>query len=261
MDAQNLLNIVGCLFLLMFGIQVLTTIRSHQRFSIAAVRQMTQVSMGGGKALLLFGGVLGLASALLQPVLSDWIPPLPPLMMIGVSLLALNGACLPPTFLLLAASQTGGFSFANDVQLSVAPLKMVHLLDSFQAGAIVGDALHQSEYRVSSNWQRAVRTLSRISPVIIVDVRELTPNVYREIVRLVETGLHSRVFLIAEKAQAPTDVARLCHQFGVRICVVTPELLEAALGRVGWTVLFRSVGNVFRFLELKMLNIAATHSR
>ena len=134
---------------------------------------------------------------------------------------------------------------------------MVHLLDSFQAGAVVGDSLRHSKYRVASDWQRAVRTLSNISPVIIVDMRELTLNVYREIVHLVEAGLHSQVFLIAERAQAPAEVSRLCHKFGVRICIVTPELLGLALTRIGWTILFRSVGNVFRYIELKMMDIAA----
>jgi len=82
MSAKNTLDIVGCLFLLMFGIQVFTTIKAHRGLSSRAIRQMAQVSMGGVKALLLFGGVAGLASALLQPVLSDWIPPFPPLLVL-----------------------------------------------------------------------------------------------------------------------------------------------------------------------------------
>jgi len=261
MNAIDILNLVGCAFLLLSVIQIIAAVKAQRGLGMAAIRQMSRVSMGGGKALLLLGGLVGLASAILQPVLSDWIPPLPPLLTIGLSLIALNGACLPPTFLFLAASQAGGFSLANEIQFTIAPLKIVHLLDSFQAGAVVGDALHQSEYRVATDGQRAVRTLSKISPVIIVDIRELTLNVYLEVVHLAEARLHNRVFLIAERAQAPAEISRLCHQFGVRICVVTPELLEAALSQIGWTVLFRSVGNVFRFLELKILNIAAASSK
>lgn len=136
MSAKNILDVVGCLFLLMFAIQVITTVKAHRGLNWKAIRQMSQVSMGGAKALMLFGGLAGLALALLQPVLSDWIPPFPPLLIIGVSVLALNRACLPPTFLFLGASQAGGFSLATDLLLTVAPLKIVHLLASRDAGGL-----------------------------------------------------------------------------------------------------------------------------
>lgn len=255
MSARSILDIVGCLFLLMFALQVFTTVRAHRGLSGRAIRYMSRVSLGGVKSLLLIGGLVGLMSAIFQPLFMEWIPPLPPFLIIGVSLLALNGACLPPTFLFLAASREGGVSLASELQFTVAPLKIVHLLDSFQAGPIVGDSLHHSEYRVSSDWQRAVRILSGISPVIIVDIRDLTPNVYREVAHLVKARLHSKTFLIAESAQAPAEVSRLCNQYGVRICVVTPQLLKLALNRIGWTVLSQPVGNIYRFLELRMLSL------
>jgi hypothetical protein len=261
MNATSILDVVGGLFLLIFVLQVVATVKAHRGLSGKAFRQMTRVSLGGAKALLLICGLGGLASSALQPFLSDWIPPFSPLLVIGGSLLALNAACLPPTFLFLAASKEGGFSLASELQFAVPPLKMVHLLDSFSAGSVLGESLHPSEYRVASDWQRAVRSLAAISPVIIVDVRNLTPNVHREVIHLVEAGMHNKAFLVAESAQAPAEVSRLCAQSGARICVVTPHLLRLALGGVGWTVLFRSPGGVYRLLELKMQNIAQASSR
>jgi hypothetical protein len=258
MSAGNVLNVIGCLFLVGFVIEVVTTAKTHPGSIWKSTQLTLQVSMGGPKGLLFIGGILGLALTLFQPILSDWLPPIPALLSVGVSLLALNGACLPPTFLFLAASREPGFLLASDVQISVAPLKIVHLLNSFEAGPAVGESIHRSEYRVADNWQRAVRTLSAISPVIIVDIRELTPNVYTEIIHLVETGLHYRVFLVADGARAPKQVSRLCHRMAVRICIVTPQLLQLALSGIGWTVLFHRVDSVFRFLEADMLDIART---
>ncbi|OGF63824.1 MAG: hypothetical protein A2Y62_03535 [Candidatus Fischerbacteria bacterium RBG_13_37_8] len=117
MSAKNVLNVVGCLFLLMFALQAFTTVKANRELVWKAIRKMLMVSLGGAKALLLIGGIIGLAYPIFQLLLSDWIPPFPPLFTIGVSLLALNGACLPPTFLFLAASQGAGFSLAHEIDL------------------------------------------------------------------------------------------------------------------------------------------------
>jgi hypothetical protein len=255
MSAKLILDIGGCLFLLVFALQIFTTIKA--RGGLRGIRQVTRVSLRGVKALLLIGGVLALVSAICQPLLVDLFPPFPPLLIIGASLLALNAACLPPTFLFLGASQEGGFSLASDLQYAVTPLKIMHLLDSRQAGPIVGEHLHQFEYRVTHDWQRAVRALSGLTPVIIVDIRVLTPNVYREVVQLIEARLHNRVFLVVDAAHAPAAISRLCHQSGVRICVVTSELLQGALRGIGWTLITCHVGDIHRFIELRMLSIAA----
>ncbi|MGD0789177.1 MAG: hypothetical protein ABR898_14435 [Terracidiphilus sp.] len=256
MSAKNLLDVLGCMFLLMSAIQMFMTAKTHRGFIWKSIRLTSQVSLGGAKVLLLIGGLIGLASAVLQPLLSDWIPPLPALLVIGASLLALNGACQPPTFLFLAASRERGFLLASDIELLVPPLKLVHLLNSFEAGVFVGDSIHYSEFRVSNNWQQAVRTFSVVSPAIIVDIRELTSNVYQEIVHLAEAGLHNRVFLVADGARAPEEISRLCQMLGIRICIVSPQLLRNGLSRIGWTVLFHRVDSVFHFLEARMVKIA-----
>src|SRR4030042_2094018 len=92
MSAKNVLNVVGCLFLLMFALQAFTTVKANRELVWKAIRKMLMVSLGGAKALLLIGGIIGLAYPIFQLLLSDWIPPFPPLFTIGVSLLALNGA-------------------------------------------------------------------------------------------------------------------------------------------------------------------------
>jgi len=260
MSIEIILNLVGCLFLLVFAVQAFAEVKTHRGFSTKAILQMAKVSLSGVKVFLLIGGVIGLISVIFQPLLLDWIPPLPPLFVIGISLLALSGTCLPPTFLFLAASQESGFSLASEFSATVAPLKMVHLLDTFDAGALVATSLNHSDYRVVNDWQRTVRKLSNISPVIIVDIRKLTPNVCRELAHLAEAKLHNKTFLVAESAQAPAEVSRLCNQSGVRFYVVTPQLLELALNRIGWIVLLQPVNNLSSFLEQRMLKIAQAYS-
>ncbi|HEX7181498.1 MAG TPA: hypothetical protein VF756_06615 [Thermoanaerobaculia bacterium] len=252
MTSSSILDIAGGLFLLIFGVQVVTTIKTHGGPLWRAVREMTRVTLRGPKALLLIGGVVGLMNALFQQLAPSWVPPIPPLLLIGISLVALNGACLPPAILYLAASRASGFSFASELQIAVAPLKVVHMLQSFEAGAILGDEIHESEYRVRANWQQAVRALSTIAPLIIVDGRVPSASVRQEIRHIIDSGLHDRTFFIADEHGALPALSEVSLPRAMDLRIATSEQLLEALRGLWWSLFSSRTRGMVQYLETRM---------
>lgn len=241
MIGESILNITGSLFLLLFSIQVFTTVRAYGKMPPKAVMGMMQVTLRSSKLILLVGAILGFFLVLFEPLLASWFPPFPKLFLTGLSLVALNGACLPPTFLYLAASRAKAFSLTSDLQLAIAPLKIVNLIDTIQAGVIPGDQIHQSDYRVSGNWQKAVKTLSRITPIIIVDGRITTQPLIQEITYIINSGLYKRTFFIGDETGKVPALSCLNLPRDIFPQIVTSQKLIKALKGIGFKfLLFQS---------------------
>jgi hypothetical protein len=244
MRSSVIFDTIAVFFFLLFAIQILVTAKAYGGLPTKALWAMTRVTIRGPKVLLLVSGILGLFDSLFQPLLSSWIPPFPRLFLAGLSLVALNGACLPPTVLYLAASKAKGFSLASELQFSIAPLKIVHLLDTFQAGAILGDQLHQSEFRVGANWQKAVRTFSEITPLIIVDGRVVTEPILQEITHILNSGLHNRTFFVADETGGVPALSCLTLPREAKLQIATSQQLLSGLKGLGWKVLSFSGRNL-----------------
>lgn len=260
MNGIIFLNIVGGISLIFFSIQVLTTVNVYGKFPTKAVKEMMRVTLRSPKLLLFVAAILGLFDSLFQPFLSSWIPPFPRLLITGLSLIALNGACLPPTFLYLAASNAKAFSLMSDLQFAIAPLKIVHMLETFQAGAVPGDQINQSGYRVSGNWQQAVRSLAEITPLIIVDCRVVTESVIQETDYILKSGLHDRTFFVADDIGRVPTLSYLNLPQNTKLNILTSQQLINTLQRIGWKFLLSNKKNLVQHVNGKLKDYTEENS-
>jgi hypothetical protein len=119
---------------------------------------------------------------------------------------------------------------------AVAPIKVAHLLNSFEAGAIFGDQIHMSEYRVADRWGEAVRRLCDIAPLILLDSREVTLPVLQEIQYILESGKRCRTVFITEDNGAMPALHSFEDGF---VFTLTPKAAIASFSGLGWKILFR----------------------
>lgn len=249
-DFSKILDVVGALFLLLFFIQWISTIRAFHGLPWRAVWGTIGVTFHSSKVLLLFGVIVFLFYALFQAIFPSAITLFPStLFLIGLITIGLNGSCLPPTVLYLAASRQEAILLASKLQTAVSPLKFVHLLNRFEAGAILGENIYHSDYRVEKNWQKAVRTLSAITPLIILDARKLTLPITQEIEHIIEAGLEHRTIFIYGKYDAMSDIIMASITQNVIKHTATPEQLTKALQGIGWELLSGRVKDVFQYTK------------
>ncbi len=230
------LNVAGLLFILLFVAQLATVIRAYKGFILKSTRIMTSVSLRSGKALLLVGGTVVLFCAVFQPLLTSWIPPLSRVLQAGLGMVALGGACLPPGIVYLGGSQSSGFLFVRQLMFAIAPLKVTHLLNSFEAGVMLGDQAHMSEYRVTTKWQEVVRSLCDIAPLIILDSRHITAPVLQEAQYILNSDQRRRTVFIAEDNGT---VPLLNGLYDGGLLTLTPQAAIASCNGLGWKTLTR----------------------
>lgn len=250
---MNLLDIIGLLFILLFMAQLIAVIRIYKGGILKSIRIMASVSLRSGKAFLLFGGTIALFCSIFQSLLSSWIPPFPPVLLTGLGLVALGGACLPPGLIYLGASQSSGFFFVQKLMSAIAPMKVTHLLNSFEAGAILGDQVHQSEYRVTKGWQEAVRSLCNIAPLIILDSRIITPYVLEEVQHILNSDNKHRTIFLSEKDGSSPILKFLDDSHNGFVFTLTPEAAVASLNGVGWRSLIRGRKAINEMIETGFL--------
>lgn len=232
-----MLELLGWLCVFFFGLQLVATLRAHHGLPRRAVREMTEVTLGG-RTLLLFAGLLALLDALLEPLLSDWIPPLPRPLLLGMGLLALDAACLPPTVLYLATSSGVASLLYSEVMLAVAPLKTVQLLDPSKAGFGADSTIHRTGYRVRRDWQAAVRKLCAITPLIIVDARVPSDGLSEEISHLVDSGLHHRSLFISNDDGDLPALRFVRLPPAIVLVTARPQELVSTLRGLAWRCLW-----------------------
>ena len=253
---MNLLNVFGSLCIFLFMAQLIAVIRIYKGGILKSIRVMTSVSLQSGKAFLLFGGTVALFSSVFQDLLSSWIPPFPPVLLIGLGMVALGGACLPPGIFYLSASEPSGFTFVHSLMFAIAPMKVTHLLNSFEAGAILGDQVHMSEYRVTKRWQEAVRSLCNIAPLIVLDSRIITPYVLEEVRLILNSENRLKTIFLTEEdgsSQIFTLMARGVLNNDGFLFTLSPKAAAASLNGVGWRSLIRGKNAINELIETGFL--------
>ena len=234
---KTTLDILTMVFLVIFGLQVVATRAAFGSLFLASSATMIRVTLRGPKVLLLICGVLGLLGASFQPQYPPGIPPFPPLLLAALSLLALNGACLPPAVLYLAASRRDSWTLVWPLQRAAVPLKFVHLLDSsLEIQAFTRSQVRQTGFRVWSkaDWQLVVRQLSGIAPIVIVDGRAETPSLIHEIHQIIKSGFHRRTFFLCDRHGKCKALSKIDPQGATNLRLTTPERLLRSLHGIGW---------------------------
>lgn len=249
MSGSELLNIFGLLLILLFIAQLFTVIRVYKGSILKSIGIMTSIALRSGKALLLFGGTVALFCSIFQSSLSSWIPPFPAVLTTGLGLVALGGACLPPGIFYLSASKPSGFVFVYDLMFAIAPMKVTHLLNTFESGAILGDQVHMSEYRVTKGWQKAVRTLCNIVPLIILDARIITPHVLEEVQLILNSENKLRTIFITEEDGSSPAFSYLEALYDGFIFTLPPKAAIATLKGIGWRSLIRGKKAIDELIE------------
>jgi hypothetical protein len=229
-------HIAESLSLFIFGLQLLATRAAFGHLFLASTATMIRVTLRGRKIILLVAGLSGLITASLQSQIS-WIPPFPPLLLTGFSLLALNGACLPPAVLYLGVSRRDGWVLTKPLQRTVAPLKFIHLLDSsLEINPSTRREVRRSEFRVwrKADWQHIVRQLSGIAPIVIVDARNKTASLEHEIKQIIRSGFDGRTFFLSDPIGRCKALSGVEIPSTVRLHVTTPDRMIHSLRRIGW---------------------------
>ena len=180
----NLLDIFGTILLVFAAIQLITAIKVFKPLPRRAIWGMATFTLRGKKALIMLGGLFGLtsaaAAALFPEATAGWILPFPRFFQCGISLVALNAGCLPPAFLFLGASRQPAFNLLSEIPLAIAPLKLVHMIESIEAGSVIHEQIDSDDYRVRNDWRNAVRMVSELAPIILIDLRVLSRSVIDE---------------------------------------------------------------------------------
>ena len=254
MTAKSILDILGLLFLFICGIQILATVRAYGSLSTRAVIITIRTTLKSSKILLLLAGITTLLSAIFQPFFPSWIPPFPPLLQVGGGLIGLNAACLPPIVLYLAASKPEGILLANDLSFAIAPLKLTHLLESFYSEAPLAEReqIHESEYRVSGNWQKTVMDLCDIVPLIIIDARFVTGPVVTEINHILDSGHERRTFFVADQYGNAPALSHVSRSQRGKLHISTAAELIFSLRRVGFKTLVSGPGALCPAIRKKL---------
>lgn len=234
---------------MLFIAQLFAVIRVYKGSTLKSIGIMTSITLRSGKALLLFGGTVELFCSIFQSSLSSWIPPFPVVLTTGLGMVALGGACLPPGIFYLSASKPSGFTLVYSLMFAIAPMKVTHLLNTFEAGAILGDLIHMSEYRVTKGWQEAVRTLCNIAPLIILDSRVITPHVLKEVQLILNSENKFRTIFITEDDGSSPILTYLDSLHNGYFFTLPPEAAVASLKGVGWRVLIRGKEAIDELIE------------
>ena len=251
MSVSELLNIIGLLFVLLFVVQLVAVMRIYKGLLFRSIRIFTSISLRGANVLLLIGGTLTLLEVIFRDLLSSWIPPFPPILMTGLGFVGIGVACLPPGVVYLGASESYGFSFVHKLMFAIPPIKVVHLLNTFKAGGILREQIDHGGYRVTKGWHKAVHRLCDIAPLIILDLRIVTPFVEEEVQHIFDSGhKHKAVFLTEEDGTLPIPRSLNFLHNGF-IFTLTPEAAIATLKGVGWRVLIRGREALNEMIETK----------
>lgn len=143
----------------------------------------------------------------------DVVPPVPLGLVVACWVLAVTLLGMPPGLLLLGTSVPEHRSFYEQVMAVSRPLRLVHLLNAEALEATRGSRLEFASLRVAGgrSWFTVVDTLVDLVPVVVLDIRRLTPAVVRELRRVlgsdelrrktVIVGTGPEVFELADLAQ------------------------------------------------------------
>jgi hypothetical protein len=254
MMAKYILDVVGLLFLFAFGVQVLATLRAYGSLPARAVLITIRTSLRSSKLFILLASIAVLFGSIFQPIMSSWIPPLPPLLEVGGALIGLNIACLPPTVLYLASSTPEGILLGNDLLGTVAPLKLINFLESFHSEAPLAERenIRPSSYRVSGNWEKTVMDFCEFVPLIIVDTRVMTAPVIAEINHILNSGLEQRTFFVAGQHGVEPALLYIGMLLKRKIQISTPSELVFALRRIGFKTLVSGQQNLPQSVRKKL---------
>ena len=247
------IDIAGLLFILLFCVQLITVVRIYRGNIFNGIYTMTSISLRGGKSFLLFGGAFSLFAVMFGHAISLWVPPFPPVLMTGLGLVAIGGACLPPGVVYLGASEPPGVSFVHKLMFAIAPMKVTHLLNTFKSDPMLGDQVHMSEYRVTKEWQEAIRRLCGIAPLIILDLRIFTSFVLEEVHLILSCDQrHRTIFLTEDDGQAPILDSLETFQDGFFL-TLTPKAAIESLHGIGWRSLSRGMEAINDVIGAKTL--------
>lgn len=112
--------------------------------------------------------------------------------------------------------------------MACAPLKLVHLLHSIQAGPTEVDILQPAEYRVAQGWHQAVRKLAAYAPIIILDLRAMTRPVELEFVHIVRSDLYKKTIFLMTDQQTLPILLRHSVPEGISRFIADPSVLPEA---------------------------------
>jgi hypothetical protein len=260
MAVSIIVEIICIALLLVSFLMFMATTKAYHKVPLKEIWTMARVASGGSKGFLLIGSIFFLANAGYPNLLSDWIPPFPRLLEFAVSISILIHVCLPPCILVLGASKESTFNFLST--LAVAPLRVVHLIESFGDNVVPSsvdfpyiqraEKIKLDEYRVSANWLQAVETFASMAPIIVIDARIPSPGVTEELLHIASTPeLHDRTFIITTNSG---DVLAGPVNFQMASShLATEDTLSAAISFFVWSFLFtRSKTTLAQHLEKRL---------
>ena len=108
-------------------------------------------------------------------------------------------ASLPPVLIVLGASKAGTENIGVKLQKQLAGHRVVHLLED-------NDVLKPNWYSLSSvrsrsgeGWQSIVKSLMKISKMVVVDTRETTEAVSEELLMIEDENLYFKTLFLSEQ--------------------------------------------------------------
>ena len=224
-------------------VQWLATIRAYRRLSLELIWQMVRLALRTIKVFLLIVGLFGIFGAIGSLLLPDYFLPLPFLYQFALGFSAVTSVCLPPSVLLLGASKARNAGLYNEIMWGIAPLKLTHMLNDFEFGAVHGEPLHQFSYRAlpSASWEAIVHQFMESVPIVVIDTRTTTPSVLRETRILLSSSLRSKTIFIVESSRGSSAAMLVRSSMNdplLPICAVTPNQLAPFLKNVRNRLLF-----------------------
>lgn len=205
MDASSILDFIGECALFLSVIRAVTVINVGGWRCWRSIALMMGISLRGPQLFIVASAIMilifTLTSAFTSPIRSFATP----LFDFGVASYLLVRIWSPPAILYLSASKRRGFGLLIRLRFLASPLKVAHLLIIYPHVSLIGHFIVRlvvfglDEYRVFWNWQNAVRSLSQVASIIIIDARTPSPALTEELTHNASAGLNHRTFIVYDE--------------------------------------------------------------
>lgn len=257
MTNLQIINIVGLCFISYSLIQWFSGIRFSSKFSFKELKTFLSITLRSKKVFAFIAGfslILGSISQLFAPGL---LPPFPILLVIGLSLIAINISCLPPSILFLGTSRPKGYGMIQKFDFLVPPLKIIHFLSTDWLNVYEFERLNQNNFRVFKDWKPIVKSLCFISPLIVIDTREVSNSVLEECNIIFSNKLHHKTIFISDNIGRTPVLDEMSNLPNDRLNILTLNNCARFLKGVGWSgtrLLLGSYSIKNHFLKIKFFS-------
>jgi len=181
-------------------IQWFATIRMYRFLPRNAIKRMMQLAWRTVKAFLVGSSLLAMLGAVGIVLLPDRFEPLPVSLFsqLTFGLCVISFVYLPPSILLLGVSDQTNAGLYYEVMCAALPLKLVHMLNDFNFGAIHGGPLNYFRYRALpiADWKAVISDLMLMAPIIVMDIRIVTKPVLDEVNMILSLGLCDKTIFV-----------------------------------------------------------------